>query len=123
MLRQKRGWIGVGLVAALVLVWFFIVARNEVLPLDWYARVTDQTIVVMVDEGPRAWTRVTRLTETSAEVRIQVESFEWLPGLGNASAQLLALTIHLERPLGDRVVVDGQGNSVRVVDCLDPPCD
>jgi hypothetical protein len=107
---------------ALVVVWLLVVARNTTLRLDWYTRVTDQTIVVMVDEGRRAWTRVTHLTETPSRVSIQVESFEWLPGLGNASAQLLALTIHLEEPLGDRLVVDGQGNPVPRFDCFDPPC-
>jgi len=115
-------WIAAALVAALVLAWWFLVARNEVLPLEWYAEVTDQTLVVIAGEGHHAWTRVTGVTETSSEVRIRVESFEWLRGLGNASAQLVALTIHLEQPLGDRPVVDSQGDEVRRVRCLDAPC-
>ena len=106
----------------MVFVWLLFVAKNETLPLAWYGRLTDQTIVVVVGEGRRAWTRVTRVTETPQQVAIVVQSFEWLPGPGTAIAQLKALTVHLERPLGNRVVTDGDGNPVPRMTCFDPPC-
>ncbi len=94
---------------AVALLWLVIVARTSTEVVSAY-RLTDPATIILETMGPpRGWTRFTNVVESTSEVRVKVESWNWLPGPGAAYAVRVELTIHLAEPLADRTVLDASG--------------
>jgi len=102
--------------------WIVFVAKNYTAAIDYYEVATPQAIMIGVTSAPRAWTRVTQVTESSTEVRIKVEAWDWAPGPGTAHAVTVRLTVQLDAPLGSRTVTDQVGNPVQNPNCTDNLC-
>jgi hypothetical protein len=104
--RQKRrpsgfrptlgSTVATGLVIVVALILLLVVnAKNYTTMLTDYRVVDPHTIVVGADGAPRGWARVTKVTETSSEVRITVDVLDWLPGPGTAYATRVEMTVGL----------------------------
>lgn len=121
--RRRRRLIATGLVIVVALILLLVVnAKNYTTMLTDYRVVDPHTIVVGADGAPRGWARVTKVTETSSEVRITVDVLDWLPGPGTAYATRVEMTVGLAQPLDDRVVMDGEGHPVPQPKCIDNAC-
>jgi hypothetical protein len=118
---RRRSVIAVGVVALLVMLYLLFVARNYTATLSYYRVVDARTITVGAVGAPRAWTRVTDVSETSSEVRITVQVFDWLSG-GEAYAPIVELMVRLAQPLDGRVVKDAEGQPVPLPRCTSNVC-
>ena len=99
-----------------VLVALLLVAQNSAVlfpQMASYRVVDEQTIAVTVGVAPCSWTRVTGVSETQADVRINVETLPCpLPLPQTAALDLRELTVPLSGDLGSRTVTDGQGQAI-----------
>jgi hypothetical protein len=96
----------------------FYLSSNHRAPVLSY-RVEDQrTLVITAGAGAAAWTRVSEVVETGAEVRVVVESLDW-PVSRTLELRLVEFTVVLSRDLGDRVVRDGSGSVVQRIVAAD----
>lgn len=120
--RRLRWLSAGGLLVLLVVLWLLFLVRTYTNPIIGYRVVDERTIVLQVTGADRVWTRVAKVTETSPEVRITVESLSWFPLPGSGVGKLVELTVHLAEPLDDRVVKDGEGNPVPQPVCSDNIC-
>ena len=102
--------------AVVVLLAVLLVAQNStvVVPeMTSYRLIDQRTIVLTVGVAPCAWTRVTGVTETAAEIDIKVETLPCpLPGPGTAQLDLRELTVAVTADVADRVVADDRGQPV-----------
>jgi hypothetical protein len=81
--------------------------------MNSYAVVDRRSIAVQVGVAPCSWTRVTNVAETSAEVRVKVETLPCpIPGPGTAELAVRELTVSLAADLGARIVEDANGQAV-----------
>ncbi len=109
----RRPLAGIGVATFIAAGWLLFVAGYSTPQLDSYRIVDPQTIVVVAEAASHSWTRVTDVRETSSEIRINVACLTWLSGPG-LDLEPVELTVRLARPLGDRVVMDGGGNRIRL---------
>lgn len=114
--------IGIVVVAVLVAAWILFVTKDYTVGIESYRVVDDQTLSVQVRAGSRWWCRLTNTAETIADIRLSVACLDWLPLPGDAGGYPHELTMHLAAPLGDRVVLDGDGAAVAIPDCRDNVC-
>ena len=97
-----RRWVLLASLAVLIVALVRLGALGA--SIDYYRLVDDHTLVIGTVTGPMTWTGVTSVTETDVSVAVGVSRFSVpLPGFGG---DILELTVTLQRPLGDRTVVD-----------------
>ena len=108
----RRFWIGLVVVLLVVV----LAAQNSVVRfpnLLSYRLVGPRTIALTVAVAPCSWTRVTDVAESSAEVRIKVETLPCpLPGPSTAELALREMPVSFASDLGARVVEDAEGTPV-----------
>lgn len=116
--RVPRGaprlFAGAGMAVLLVGAWLLVNVEDSVATLESYRVVDAETIEVVAAGAPHAWTRITDVTESTSDVRVTAHWTKFMRGSGTADLELVPLTIHLEQPLGGRVVMDGDGEPVRL---------
>ena len=94
------------LVGVLVLAPVLVVeiALDRPQQVEWYRQVDADSLAITVRSGWLDWTRVTRVDQTSDTIEIGVKSLRLpLPGTGGDTKEI---TLDLDLPLDDRVVVD-----------------
>ncbi len=119
-LTQRRGvhvpralWV-VGLIA--IIVALLLVAQNSTVlfpQISSYRLIDERTVALTVGGAPCSWTRVTGVSETTAEVRIKVETLP-CPIIAPQTNELnlRELTVTLASDLGGRIVDDAQGQTI-----------
>jgi hypothetical protein len=122
---RLRRWLTRILAALAVLVAVgavgFLSVRDEghVEPIEYYRLVEPDTIAIGTHTGEAVWTRVADVTETESGVLVVVKTwmipFIMRPGIGYP----IELTVILDGPLGDRVVIDGRLREVPRMSCDD----
>jgi hypothetical protein len=92
---------------------------GHVEPIEYYRLVEPDTIAIGTHTGEAVWTRVADVTETESGVLVVVKTwmipFIMRPGIGYP----IELTVILDGPLGDRVVIDGRLREVPRMSCDD----
>jgi hypothetical protein len=111
---RRRWLVAVGVLAALVVVWWVAMANDHAVPIDSYRVVNDRTLVVVAaGSNAREWCRVTGVTETTSAVSIAAQCVEFLPLPGAGVGKEVELTVQLVQPLGARAVVDSHMSPIR----------
>jgi hypothetical protein len=117
-----KPWLFILPLAALVLVALGVLAfqlLDTPARIDYYRLADDHTVIVGTTSGPRAWVRVTGVSETSKAVTITVRTVFIQLGPSTAVGYAYESEAKLEAPLGDRRVIDGTtGLPVETVNCL-----
>lgn len=103
--------IALGVIA---LIGFGVTVRRPVAEPASYWVIDDRTIGVVIGNGPGIECRVAGVTESATDVRVQSECDEPWISMGGAAALKLTKSTHaLASPLGDRMVIDGQGHPAK----------
>jgi hypothetical protein len=109
----RRVWLAVALIA---IVGILLVAQNSTVlvpDVASYTVVDQRTIAMRVAVAPCSWTRVTGVAETSAEVRVTVETWPCpLPFASTAALAMRDLSVSLAADLASRSVQDASGQAV-----------
>ena len=107
MRRTRPLLIAVVLGALAVAVAVVVLLGGDRQRLNWYQVAGDAMLAVEAEEGQGDWTRVTSVEETDDAVEITVKSLS-VPFVPRpAIAFPIELLVELDRPLGDRTVLDG----------------
>jgi hypothetical protein len=115
--KSRRLWILLALLVSLLVLGRWL---DRAQPIQSYRVIDDQTIGIEVDASSPQWTRVTGVVETPDRVTVSVGSFifPWPQGPSGGVGTSQELIVTLSRPLGGRLVVDGNtGDGVREVAC------
>jgi hypothetical protein len=103
--RGRRRWVVVGLVVVLALAALRLLYQP--LALESYRVLDPATLVVTGFGALTARTNLSDVTETDSTVSIRVDAFTFELGPSTAVGHPLDVVVHLQTPLGDRVVIDG----------------
>jgi hypothetical protein len=113
MSSRRRKWVVTVAVVILLVAGCWLASRpfDRTLSISHYRVVDETTIRVGVTTSKWAWTRVTDVEEAASSVRITVKSLTHPLPQGDIGYEI-ELTVQLDRPLGDREVVDGHDSEV-----------
>jgi hypothetical protein len=125
-MRNGRCWLTRILAALAVLVavgavgFLFVREEGHVEPIEYYRLMEPDTIAIGTYTGAKpVWTRVADVTETESGVLIVVKTWMIPPFMRPGIAYSIELTVILDGPLGDRVVLDGRLREVPRMSCDD----
>ncbi len=93
--------------AVLAVAAYVLIGRS--VSIEFYRILDERTIAVQVVTGDQTWTRVAWVRETDSTVEIAVTSVS-APLPMTSIGKPLVLTINLQHPLGNRIVIDSDGN-------------
>jgi hypothetical protein len=123
MARSRGRWLRLAVILVVVVVLAFTAFQLLDSPsrIEYYRVVDDRTVAVGTVSGPRAWVRVTGVTETSTDVTITVRTFFVQLGPSTAVGINYESMVTLHAPLAGRTVIDGtSGLPVQQVRCYPP---
>lgn len=94
--------VAVAVATGLYLFWF-----DRPIPIMFYRHLDDRTIALDVDDGS-AWDRVESVVETDTTVTVRLRSLI-IPTIPSPAglARTVEVVVTLEKPLGDRELIDG----------------
>jgi hypothetical protein len=106
----------VWLVVAVIVLGVLLAEQNSTVlvpEMSSYRMVNQRTIEVTVAVAPCGWTRVTNVAETTAYVRVTVETLPCpIPLPHTDDLSIRDLTVSLSDDLATRVVQDASGDAV-----------